>query len=193
MPETLTILFWLAAATALVTVPAVLAASVVPPDRRAVVLRLGRLHRVAGPGLVPTIPLLEKRVLVPVGETRLETVVPRVATADGVTVWAAVAASYRVTDPALGWAAPHGLRVSVADSLEWAVRAELGRSRLADLTAPDADRLRRIAAEADHQLAGLGATVTRVELAEIELPLTPEFAHWARSMAGRGADAGQGG
>jgi regulator of protease activity HflC (stomatin/prohibitin superfamily) len=183
MPETVTILFWLAAATALVATPAVLAAALVPPSHRAVVLRLNRLHRVRGPGLVPVVPLLERRILVPVGQTRMETFVPRVRTADGVTVSAAVAASYRVTDPALGWAAPQGIRVSVADALEWAVRAELGRAGLAELTAPDPSRLERIAAEADHQLAGLGVTVGRVELAEVELPLTPEFAHWARSLA----------
>ena len=72
-----TLASWLAVPVAVVLVGAVASVRVVTEHHRAVVTRLGRTHRVAGPGVVFHLPLLERVASVSLRAAHTVVAVPR--------------------------------------------------------------------------------------------------------------------
>jgi len=175
-------------------------ATPVPPDRAALVLRLGRPVRVingrgAGEaGLALRLPLIEQVVWL---DRRLMTVTvdnAAITTRDGQPLTIDAYATWRVTDPARFYQAL-GTPDHAAEPLR-AILASVLRQTLARGTMSGALALARgdgnaaLRAAFDRELAGYGARVTDLRLSRVALPDgAPLDAALARMSANAEADA----
>jgi regulator of protease activity HflC (stomatin/prohibitin superfamily) len=78
---------WLVTGALVLAALAAAMVRVVPENQRAVVLRFGRVARVADPGLIALLPGIERLVRISLRESSLEHLRTRATTLDDVTVW----------------------------------------------------------------------------------------------------------
>jgi SPFH domain / Band 7 family len=92
-------LVWLLLAVVLLLLAVASAVRVVKPDERAVVIRLGRACRVRGPGLVVSLPGLERVQMVSMSPTNTGGVSLRGRTNEGIRVILGLEALYVIVNP----------------------------------------------------------------------------------------------
>jgi regulator of protease activity HflC (stomatin/prohibitin superfamily) len=92
---------------------------VIPEYERALVVRLGRVSRVRGPGVLAVLPVVERLVRVGVRESRLDSIVVRATTRDSVSVWVTVAAYFRVVEPVRAYVAVPNVHARTAGAIEF--------------------------------------------------------------------------
>lgn len=177
----------LAVPVALLLLAAVSSVRVVPEQHRAVVMRLGRTHRVSGPGAVLHIPLVERLSIVSLLPQRV-TVVRETITRDGTPVRATGTATCAVVDPARACAAAIDPVPAMALEVEAALARAISRLPLVDLL-PQRERIEAgVPAEVNPATAAWGTQVLRLELEVFETRLTAELLQCARTT-GRSSDA----
>ncbi|HET9859098.1 MAG TPA: SPFH domain-containing protein [Nocardioidaceae bacterium] len=163
--------FWLVAAAVVLVMILGSAWRVVPENERLVVSRLGRVSRLAGPGLVFRMPGLERGESVSLLPVRVALAVAA-ETRGGVRVRLDVDALYRVTDPALATTVPD-VRAATEQALETALQREVAQvdiHQVLRLRDGLGQRLPRDLATCTRQW---GVDPVAVEVTDIETRLTP--------------------
>jgi len=178
---------WLAVPVALVLVGAIASVRVVTEHHRAVVTRLGRTHRVAGPGAVFHLPLLEQLTSVSLRPSHTVVAVPAL-TRDGVPVHVTGTATCQVVDPARAATAdPDPASATVAE-VEAGVARAVSHLALVDVL-PARERLESaVPQEVNTTTAAWGTRVLTLELSDFETRLTAELLSGVRGSTRR-ADA----
>jgi regulator of protease activity HflC (stomatin/prohibitin superfamily) len=173
---------WLVTGALVLAALAAAMVRVVPEHQRAVVLRFGRVARVADPGLIALLPGIERLVRIFLRESSLERLRTRATTLDDVTVWVTVTARYRVVDPVRSHTAVSDVDTRTAEVIEEIVRAEVERTTLEDLAHASPGRTERLVREANSIASRWGTRVSDVEIGIINLQLTGELLHWAKRL-----------
>jgi regulator of protease activity HflC (stomatin/prohibitin superfamily) len=175
-------LHWLVTGALVLAALAAAVVRVVPEHQRAVVLRFGRVARVAGPGLIALLPGIERLVRISLRESSLEHLVTRATTLDDVSVWITFTAHHRVVDPVRSHVAVSDVDTRTAEVIEEIVRAEVERTTLEDLAHGSPGRTERLVREANSLASRWGTRVSDVEIDTINLQLTGELLHWAKRL-----------
>lgn len=174
-----TLASWLAVPAAMVLVGAVASVRVVAEDHRAVVTRLGRTNRVAGPGVVFHVPVLEQLTSVSLRTSHTVVAAPAL-TRDGVAVHVTGTATCQVIDPACASLAnPDPASATVAE-VEAGVARAISHLVLLDVLPAREQLESAVPAEVNATTAAWGTRVLTLELSEFETRLTTELLGGAR-------------
>ncbi|KGN42415.1 SPFH domain-containing protein [Knoellia aerolata] len=175
---------WLAVPCAVLLLAVVSSVRVVAEQQRAVVTRLGRTHRVGGPGLVVHLPGVERISLVSLHPTPLTVVVPTV-TRDGVdvrvigTVTCQVVDAWRASVPEPGPVAASALTVEVA------IARGIARLDLVGLLTARERLETSILEEVNATTSAWGVEVVGLELTDFETRLTAALLRGAGTPGSR--------
>ncbi|GII00396.1 SPFH domain-containing protein [Planobispora takensis] len=176
---------WIVAGTVALAGVAVVALSSVrllASDERLVLLRRGRPARVGGPGVVFTLPVLERGVRVSLRPICLDLLWLEAETRDGVAVTVSGAALASVRDPVRYGAAGDSVRSALTAAVEAEVRRYVAGCELAELAAPPGDRRRNLPSDVTAGTRQWGVEVTGVEIHRIEVPLSAGLIQWAEAF-----------
>lgn len=146
---------------------------VVPEHSRLVVSRLGRVRRVAGPGLVFRVPGLERLTAVSLHPTRLDLMASAI-TRDGVPVRVLATALTRVSHPQRVTGSPDQ-DGATATELERQLAGAVARRALASLLPHREELEQRLPAQVSEVTSAWGVEVLHVEILDIETRLTVEL------------------
>lgn len=157
------------------------AVHLVPASERGVVLRLGRPVRCSGSGLRLTLPLLERMVVVPAGESFLDPVNARATNRDQahVSVWAC--GRFRVRDPLRWCERPDGYARTL-NALEAAMREDVGMTALDDLVGYPAGREGQLQDATNRVVEAWGVEVTGLEPVAVEVAVDQRLLQWAQRL-----------
>jgi len=137
---------------------------------KGVVLRLGKFHSEAAPGLILVVPFLDALIKVDMREKVIEVEPQKVITKDNVTVTVDAVIYYRVVDPVKAEFEVQDFGKAATTLAQTNLRNLIGDKTLDEtLTARDVinTNLRDVLDEATH---GWGVKVTRVEVQKIDPP-----------------------
>jgi regulator of protease activity HflC (stomatin/prohibitin superfamily) len=170
MPEFTTLITWgvIALVGALFVVPSFF--RVLTAWERAVVLRLGRFNRVAGPGPVFLIPLADRPIRV---DTRIVTMdVPRqeAMTKDNVPVTVDAIVLFKVVDPQMAILNIENFVRTTSLIAQTTLRSTIGQAELDELLSQRDEINRRLQEILDEQTEPFGVKVTGVEVRDVTLP-----------------------
>jgi len=154
------------------------AVHIVPIHERLVVIRLGRCHRVRGPGPVLIVPGLERAVAMSIVPARTNQVVVDAITRDGAAVTAAVSLWYRVTDPARAVALTCDALGDAGEATERAIRHRLAQVGLPELLCGSRQWATGVVEEIDRVSRSWGVRVLDLEIVDVTLRLAPELRRW---------------
>lgn len=175
-----TLASWLAIPAAMVLVGAVASVRVVAEHHRAVVTRLGRTHRVAGPGVVFHLPVVEQLTSVSLRTSHTVVAVPAL-TRDGVAVHVTGSATCQVVDPArASMANPDPASATVAE-VEAGVARAISHLALMEVLPAREQLESSVPEEVNATTAAWGTRVLTLELSEFETRLTTELLAGARA------------
>jgi len=146
------------------------ALKVVNEWERGVVLRLGRLVGVRGPGIFLIIPLIDKLVKVNLRVQTLDIPSQEAITRDNVTVRVNAVAFFRVMDPERAVVEVEDYRRATWQIAQTSLRSVLGQSDLDDLLTHREAINRRLQQIIDEQTEPWGVKVSIVEVKDVELP-----------------------
>ncbi len=162
---------WLLGTLIVAGMVAATAVRVVPDHERLVLSRFGRVLRVAGPGLVGRVPVIDQWREVSLLPVRMQTAVA-VVSADGVPVHLQVGAVYRVVEPTLSPLAGPDPHLEVQQALESLVAREVSRAEVSELLGLRLGLETELADELGSAAESFGIEVDEVEIRDIEVRLT---------------------
>ncbi len=137
---------------------------------RGVILRLGRLQPVKGPGLIFIIPILDRLARADLRVVTLDVPAQRVITLDNVTVEVDAVVFYRVVDPARSVVEVEDYRRASFFITQTTLRNVVGQSELDELLA-HRDRINaKLQLIIDEVTAPWGIKVGMVEVRDVRLP-----------------------
>lgn len=152
----------------------------VPRGSTAVVVRSNGAARTHGPGLVRTLPGLDHTTIVVTTPIRVEPLIARGETSDGVAVVVSASATVQVADPTTLVAGAEDPLQGSAERLERVVRQGIGDCTLRALSVPGAAGLaERVRSLAEESLRGIGVSLTRLDIDTVELLVTTQLMSWA--------------
>lgn len=147
----------------------------VPAGSCAVVTRFGRVTRVLTPGLVGTLPLVDRLTRVTVGPHRDEPVVVTGLTRDGFSVRILVGVLWQVHDARASLRACPDSASATSEAVERRLHHLVGEQELVPLLR-DRERLfTQIEAELAPVVAEWGVTILDITVLDIELRTAPEL------------------
>jgi regulator of protease activity HflC (stomatin/prohibitin superfamily) len=152
---------------------------------RAVVLRLGRLRPVKGPGLIFIIPIIDRVIRVDLRVVTLDVPAQRVITLDNVTVEVDAVVFYRVVDPARSVVAVEDFRRASFFITQTTLRNVIGQSELDDLLAHREQVNQKLQVIIDEATEPWGVKVGSVEVRDVRLPDTMQRAMAKQAEAER--------
>lgn len=168
---------------AIVVLPA--AIKVLPDWERAVVLRLGKFHHIAGPGVIILWPYLDRAIRV---DTRIVTMdVPRqeMMTRDNVPVTVDAIVLFKVVDPKGAILRIENYIRTTSLIAQTTLRSTIGQAELDELLA-QRDRInQKLQAVIDEQTEPYGVKVTGVEMRDVALPESMKRAMAAQAESER--------
>ena len=166
------LLFWILVAVVVVVVIALLAASikVLREWERGVILRLGRLRPVRGPGLIFIIPLVDRLYRVDLRVITLDVTQQRVITHDNVSVEVDAVVFYQVVDAAKSVVAVENFQKAAFFVTQTTLRDVLGQSELDDLLARREVINQRLQVIIDQATEPWGIKIIAVEVRDVRLP-----------------------
>jgi regulator of protease activity HflC (stomatin/prohibitin superfamily) len=172
------VLVWLLLGVVLLLLAAASAVRIVDSEHRAVVIRLGRASRVRGPGLVVSLPWLERVQAVSISPTSTGAVTVRGRTKEGVRVSMGVEAVYQIVDPmVVAETRPH-TATRLIDDLERITHHEVSEANLSQLLEDRELLTTRIKTALSARSFSLGIQVSDVELTTVEAELHREVLRW---------------
>ena len=170
---------------ALLVVILTAAIKILPEWERGVVLRLGRLSSVKGPGLILIIPFIDRIIRISTRVVTLDVPAQRVITLDNVTVEVDAVVFYRVVDPARSVVAVEDFRRASFFVTQTTLRNVIGQSELDEILAHRErvnEKLQKIIDEATEPW---GIKVGAVEVRDVRLPDTMQRAMAKQAEAER--------
>lgn len=152
----------------LVILPATL--RVLPAWERAVVLRLGRFHGMAGPGVIILLPYIDRALRI---DTRIVTMdVPRqeMMTRDNVPVTVDAIVLFKVVDPQSAILNIENFVRTTSLIAQTTLRSTIGQAELDEVLSQRDEINRRLQTVIDEQTEPYGVKVTGVEVRDVALP-----------------------
>ena len=137
---------------------------------RAVILRLGRLQPVKGPGLIFIIPIIDRLIRVDLRVVTLDVPAQRVITRDNATVEVDAVVFYRVVDPARSVVAVEDFRRASFFITQTTLRNVIGQSELDEVLAHREQVNQKLQLIIDEATEPWGIKVGTVEVKDVRLP-----------------------
>jgi len=137
---------------------------------RAVILRLGRLRPVKGPGLIFIIPIIDRLIRVDLRVVTLDVPAQKVITRDNVTVEVDAVVFYRVVDPARSVVAVEDFRRASFFITQTTLRNVIGQSELDEVLAHREQVNQKLQLIIDEATEPWGIKVGTVEVRDVRLP-----------------------
>ncbi len=137
---------------------------------RAVLLRLGRLRPVKGPGLIFIIPIIDRLTRVDLRVVTLDVPAQKVITRDNVTVEVDAVVFYRVVDPAKSVVAVEDFRRASFFITQTTLRNVIGQSELDEILAHRERVNEKLQLIVDEATEPWGIKVGAVEVRDVRLP-----------------------
>jgi regulator of protease activity HflC (stomatin/prohibitin superfamily) len=147
-----------------------MAAKVLPEYERGVVLRLGRLSDVKGPGLVLIIPFIDSMTRISLREIVMDVPPQEVITRDNVSVKVNAVIYFRVLHPEKALLQVENFLYGTSQLSQTTLRSVLGQAELDELLSERESINRRLQAIIDQQTEPWGVKVRNVEVKQIDLP-----------------------
>jgi len=147
-----------------------MAAKVLPEYERGVVLRLGRLAGVKGPGLVLIIPFVDSMTRISLREIVMDVPPQEVITRDNVSVKVNAVLYFRVLQPEKALLQVENYLYGTSQLSQTTLRSVLGQAELDELLSERESINRRLQSIIDQQTEPWGVKVRNVEVKQIDLP-----------------------
>ena len=144
--------------------------------QRAVVLRLGRLKRMRGPGLYYLIPLIEQQTVVDQRVVTADVEEQEAITKDNVPVKVDAVVWYRVIDPNRSVMEVQDVRHAVTQTALTLLRNVIGRHSLDDLLKEKDKLSEELRLDIDRATHPWGIEVQRVEMKDVVIPISMQRA-----------------
>ncbi|NDY42349.1 slipin family protein [Dissulfurirhabdus thermomarina] len=138
---------------------------------RGVILRLGRLLRAKGPGLIILIPGIDKMVKVDLRTVTLDVPPQDVITRDNVSVKVSAVVYFRVLDPVRAVIEVENYFFATSQLAQTTLRSVCGQAELDQLLSEREEINLRIQGILDQDTEPWGVKVSKVEVKEIDLPV----------------------
>jgi regulator of protease activity HflC (stomatin/prohibitin superfamily) len=148
----------------------IMGAKVLPEYERGVVLRLGRLSGVKGPGLVWIIPFVDQLTRVSLREIVMDVPPQEVITRDNVSVKVNAVLYFRVLQPEKALLQVENYLYGTSQLSQTTLRSVLGQAELDELLSERESINRRLQTIIDQQTEPWGVKVRNVEVKQIDLP-----------------------
>ena len=142
---------------------------VVAEWQRAVVLRLGRVLGVKGPGLIFLIPFVDRPLLIDLRVVTVDVPPQTIVTKDNVTVTIDAVVYYKVVDPLKAVVSVSDYQVAVLNISQTSLRDIIGQMELDEILSKREDINRRLQSILDEVTEGWGIKVTNVTVRDIRL------------------------
>jgi regulator of protease activity HflC (stomatin/prohibitin superfamily) len=137
---------------------------------RGVILRLGRLRPVKGPGLIFIIPIIDRLIRVDLRIVTLDVPAQKVITRDNVTVEVDAVVFYRVVDPAKSVVAVEDFKRASFFITQTTLRNVIGQSELDEILAHRERVNEKLQLIVDEATEPWGIKVGAVEVRDVRLP-----------------------
>ena len=173
-------LVWLLLAVVLLVMAGASAVRAVNLDQRAVVIRLGRACRVRGPGLVLSVPGLERVQMLSLSPTSTGGVTLRGRTDEGVRVILGLEAVYEIVDPLVAVETHLHTASRLVDDLRLITQHELSGVGLPQLIDGREHLATRLQAALNVRAPTWGVRVLEVKINTVEAELDRELLRWVR-------------
>ena len=146
------------------------AIKIVPEYRRIVLFRLGRLVGSRGPGIVFTVPFLDKAVTVDLRILTLDVPVQEVITKDNVAIKVNAVVYFRVLEPAKSVVEVENYVVATSQLAQTTLRSVVGSVELDEVLSSREKINQELQKIIDERIDPWGIKVSAVEVKELELP-----------------------
>ena len=137
---------------------------------RGVVFRLGKLHKVKGPGLVFIIPFIDRMVRVSLRVNAVDVEEQDVITSDNVSVKVNAVLYYRVADPANSVVEVEDYQFATTQVALTALRSVIGKFELDDLLSKREVINEELSRTVKEHVDPWGISVLAVEVKDVDLP-----------------------
>ncbi|MGC9141856.1 MAG: slipin family protein [Caldimicrobium sp.] len=137
---------------------------------RAVVLRLGKFHKVKGPGLIIVIPVIDKIRKIDLRTVTLDVPPQEVITRDNVSIRVSAVVYFRVMDPDKAFLQVEDYYYATSQLAQTTLRSVCGQAELDEILAEREKLNMRLQEILDADTEPWGVKVSKVEIKEIDLP-----------------------
>ncbi len=137
---------------------------------RAVVLRLGKFHKVKGPGLIILIPIIDKMRKIDLRTVTLDVPPQEVITRDNVSIRVSAVVYFRVMDPDKAFLQVEDYYYATSQLSQTTLRSVCGQAELDEILAEREKLNLKLQEILDADTEPWGVKVSKVEIKEIDLP-----------------------
>lgn len=137
---------------------------------RAVVLRLGKFHKVKGPGLILLIPVIDKMRKIDLRTITLDVPPQEVITRDNVSIRVSAVVYFRVMDPDKAFLQVEDYYYATSQLAQTTLRSVCGQAELDEILAEREKLNLKLQEILDADTEPWGVKVSKVEIKEIDLP-----------------------
>jgi len=137
---------------------------------RAVVLRLGKFHKVKGPGLILLIPVIDKMRKIDLRTVTLDVPPQEVITRDNVSIRVSAVVYFRVVDPDKAFLQVEDYYYATSQLAQTTLRSVCGQAELDEILAEREKLNIKLQEILDADTEPWGVKVSKVEIKEIDLP-----------------------
>ncbi len=137
---------------------------------RAVVLRLGKFHKVKGPGLIILIPIIDKMRKIDLRTITLDVPPQEVITRDNVSIRVSAVVYFRVMDPDKAFLQVEDYYYATSQLSQTTLRSVCGQAELDEILSEREKLNLKLQEILDADTEPWGVKVSKVEIKEIDLP-----------------------
>ncbi len=137
---------------------------------RAVVLRLGKFHKVKGPGLILLIPVIDRMRKIDLRTVTLDVPPQEVITRDNVSIRVSAVVYFRVVDPDKAFLQVEDYYYATSQLSQTTLRSVCGQAELDEILAEREKLNLKLQEILDADTEPWGVKVSKVEIKEIDLP-----------------------
>jgi regulator of protease activity HflC (stomatin/prohibitin superfamily) len=152
---------------------------------RGVMFRLGRFQKIQGPGLYFTIPIIDQKVQVDVRTKTVDIAPQEAVTADSVTIKINAVLYYRIIDPMKAISRVEKYEVAVYQASMTTLRNIVGQHTLDEMLQGRDKINAKVQEIVDEITEPWGVEIERVELKDVEIPLSMQRAMAKEAEAAR--------
>jgi regulator of protease activity HflC (stomatin/prohibitin superfamily) len=150
---------------------------------RGVIFRLGRFQKTQGPGMYFTVPAIDQKTQVDIRTKTVDIPPQEAVTADSVTIKINAVLYYRIIDPMKAIVRVENYQVAVFQSAMTTLRNIVGQHSLDELL-QNRDKINAKVQEiVDEITEPWGVAVERVELKDVEIPISMQRARLIKAQA----------
>jgi regulator of protease activity HflC (stomatin/prohibitin superfamily) len=137
---------------------------------RAVVLRLGKFHKVKGPGLILLLPVIDKMRKIDLRTVTLDVPPQEVITRDNVSIRVSAVVYFRVMEPEKAFLQVEDYYYATSQLAQTTLRSVCGQAELDEILAEREKLNVKLQEILDADTEPWGVKVSKVEIKEIDLP-----------------------